>query len=283
MISGFLRGAAAATVAALVLTACGGGGGSTGGGVSVFPTTSPPPPGQSTPYSCPSSATSFGVGSSGVASASAVHRMVRTHGPTLNAGRAVLAVTYADGRAPELVDVDGQDLATVRARLRAKPGVASVTQAQKRYALTRSATFTNDPFFEGAKGTSAPLYQTASTAGQWDMHVIELEHAFSYSLGSSAVKLAVIDTGEDVTQPDLAAAHVVRTGCFITDATGKTQSVGTFVTDPDGHGTDVSGIAGAAINNGFGFAGAGGAISLMLYRVFPTPNDSCNDPNSQDA
>lgn len=186
------------------------------------------------------------------------------------------------GRSVRFVPVGNDDPQILATKLRSIPGVISVTAAHRLYPQTRAATLTNDPYFDGAKGTAAPLYQTSSTGGQWDMHVIGLEHAFSYSAGSTAVKLAIIDTGEDVTHHEIAGADVVNTKCFITDATGKTQSVGTYVTDADGHGTDVTGIAAAASNNAYGFTGAAGHVGLMLYRVFPTPKDACNDPASTD-
>ena len=79
----------------------------------------------------------------------------------------------------------------------------------------------------------APLYQNASTGGQWDMHIVQLDYAFGYSqagngsgtananaLGSTSVKLAIIDTGEDVTHPELAKASIARTECFITNEAG---------------------------------------------------------------
>lgn len=310
MISRLVRSVAVAAVASLVLSACGGGGGGGTGsaGGNPVPTTSPPPPGQSTAFSCPSSASTLSAGSSaGAAMTTATRRMYRSPGASATNAN-LLAVTYnvnagADrvdreiegrastvgahagatiafggiGRAIRLVNAGSADSQAVRAKLQSIPGVVSVSETHRLYAQTRAATFTNDPYFKGASGTAAPLYQTASTGGQWDMHVIGLEHAFSYSEGSTSVKLAVIDTGEDVTQREIAGAHIVRTQCYITNASGTQQSVGPYVTDPDGHGTDVTGIAAATSNNGYGFAGAAGHVSLMLYRVFPTPNDTCND------
>jgi subtilisin family serine protease len=128
------------------------------------------------------------------------------------------------------------------------------------------------------------------------MHAVKLEYAFAYSqtgngstvavnagaLGSPSVKLAVIDTGEDSTHPEL-ASKVVYQRCFITNASGSAQSTSDFSTDPDGHGTDVSGIAAADTNNALGFTGDGGNISVYAYRVFPTPDDTCeSNPSSSD-
>ena len=125
------------------------------------------------------------------------------------------------------------------------------------------------------------------------MHAIRLEHAFAYSqagngsgvssskaLGSSAVKIAVIDTGEDSTHPEL-SKKIVYQKCFITNSSGA-QSTSNFATDLLGHGTDVSGLAAADTGNGFGFSGTGGNVVLYGYRVFPTPDDNCANPNSPD-
>lgn len=187
------------------------------------------------------------------------------------------------GQKVRVVGVASGQLESAKAQLRSIPGVVAVSEVHRAYAQTRGATLTNDPYFAGFSGTAPPLYQTDDTGGQWDMHIVQLEHAFSYSEGSTSVKLAIIDTGEDVTHPDLAADDVVRSRCFITSADGSKQSTGTFVTDPDGHGTNVTGIAAAATNNSYGFAGDAGHVALMLYRVFPTPDDNCTNPNSSDS
>ncbi len=187
------------------------------------------------------------------------------------------------GRVVRVVRVENGNAESVKSQLRSLPGVIAVSDVHRVYPHTKGATLTNDPYFAGSTGTSAPLYQTSSTGGQWDMHVEQLEHAFSYGEGSTSVKLAIVDTGEDITHPDLAAANIVRTQCFISNANGSVQSTGSFVTDPDGHGTDVTGIAAAAIGNGYGFAGDAGHVGLMLYRVFPTPDDSCANPGSSET
>lgn len=195
-----------------------------------------------------------------------------------------------------VLHVDAANSAPLEASLRTVPGVVGVSRVHRLYPqrVTRGY-LTNDPYFDGTTGSLPPLYETAATPGQWDMHVVGLDYAFAYSqpnngsgivnagaLGSTSVRLAIIDTGEDVTHPDLAGASITRTACFITNAAGTAQSVGTYVTDPDGHGTDITGIAAASTNNGFGFTGDAGNVSLMLYRVFPTPDNNCNTPGTTD-
>ncbi len=186
--------------------------------------------------------------------------------------------------------------------LRAQTGVLSVTPTgQKRYRLTSTALLVNNNYFPGFTGaTTPPFYEAAAIPGQWDMHAIRMEYVFGYSnntnstrsahaaaLGTHSVKLAVIDTGQDTLHPDL-ASNIVYQKCFITNEAGTSQSTSNVSTDPQGHGTDVTGIAGDVTNpsgsnpNDLGFAGAGGNVGLMAYRVFPTPDDNCGNPNSTD-
>ncbi|MBC5815463.1 MAG: S8 family serine peptidase, partial [Candidatus Eremiobacteraeota bacterium] len=164
-----------------------------------------------------------------------------------------------------------------------------------RYSMTSNPYFTNDPYFNGHNTTpvgqpGAPDYAGSAYPGQWDMHIMGLENVFGYSqagnvvpatanaLGNANIKVAVIDTGMDVTLPDLGpASRVLRTQCYITPNTGaqtNTQNVADF----DGHGTNVTGIAAAQTGNGFGFVGTGGNVGLLLYRIFPK-----GGPNSDSA
>jgi hypothetical protein len=217
------------------------------------------------------------------------------------------------GTATRLLSVPVQSMASIEASLRTKPGVVSVAVAgYHRYAQTITKPyFTNDPYFTGFahpiadpnSGSSAvppatyevgPYEESASVPGQWNMHAIGLEDAFAYSqenngstvvngkaLGSSSVKIAVIDIGEDTTHPEL-RSKIAYQKCFITNPSGL-QSSSNFTTDEDGHGTDVSGIAGAQTNNALGFAGSGGLTSIYAYRIGPTPDDNCTNPQTTDS
>ena len=217
------------------------------------------------------------------------------------------------GTATRLLAVPAQNMASVEASLRAQPGVQSVAVAgYHRYAQTIAKPyFTNDPYFTGFahpiadpdSGSSAippatfevgPYEEGPSVPGQWNMHAIGLEDAFAYSqenngstvvngkaLGSSSVRIAVIDIGEDATHPEL-RSKIVYQKCFITNPTGV-QSSSNYTTDEDGHGTDVSGIAGAQTNNALGFAGSGGLTSIYAYRIGPTPDDNCTNSQTTDS
>jgi subtilisin family serine protease len=200
---------------------------------------------------------------------------------------------------------------SVESSLRLQAGVRAVgLTGARRYATSVNAPyFPNDPYFTGFSTTVAPtsgaavpaptfeigpLEESADVPGQWDMHATRLEYAFAYSqsgngsgitnsaaLGSSSVKIATIDTGQDTTHPEL-ASKIVYQRCFITNGSGV-QSTSNFTTDEDGHGTDTAGIAGEATGNGLGFTAAGGNVVLYGYRVFPTPDDNCTNTSSTDA
>jgi subtilisin family serine protease len=233
----------------------------------------------------------------------------------LAGGSMVRSFTFArTGKVIHVLSVPAQQMSAIASTLRSQPGVESVdATGGRRYATTVNAPYyPNDPYFSGftqaqnatagnpsaanpASSTYrvAPFDESSVVPGQWDMHAIKLEDALAYSqtgngsgivnanaLGSSSIKLAIIDTGEDSTHPEL-AGKIARQRCFITDPNGN-QSTSSFETDPLGHGTDVTGIAAADSNNALGFSGAGGQTSIYAYRVFPTPDDTCASDTSTD-
>jgi subtilisin family serine protease len=75
---------------------------------------------------------------------------------------------------------------------------------------------------------------------------------------AAGVKIAVIDTGADVTAPDLAAKAPETYNIF----DGSTD-----VRDFHGHGTFVASIAGGSVSNGEGIAGFGGDAQLLLIQT----------------
>ncbi len=302
---------AAFAVSALSLTACGGGGGggsSPGGSGAVPPVTqtSAPAPAPGTQSAdCPSSGPAAASAASGIGTQS-VRR-----GPTSDTGAdryvpGVITVTYAsddagrdientarvmNARTAELrleslglrvrvLTVAPSQVAQTIARLQHKPGVRSVEQTQYRHML--SAVNVNDPYYVGF-GTRQPYFETASIPGQWDMHAIDVATAWGYYSHIPAVgaPIAVIDTGVDVTHPDL-ANKISRQMCFVTYPSTAAQTTGPYAVDSDGHGTNVAGIADADTDNGFGFAGVAFDAPLLAYRIFPTtPSGGCVDSNSK--
>ncbi|HTV74112.1 MAG TPA: S8 family serine peptidase [Candidatus Acidoferrales bacterium] len=203
------------------------------------------------------------------------------------------------GVVTHIIAVPATALAQTQSALQAQAGVRSVSLTSPRYPLTISTPYypPDPPYFNGfpaelgqpATYHVPPYDETANVPGQWDLHAIQLEDAFGYSqsgngsgvvnanaLGSSTIKIAIIDTGEDATHPEL-QTKIVYQKCFVTDPSGS-QSTSSFATDLQGHGTNVTGIAASDINNpNFGFAGAGGNVVIYGYRVFPVPDDTCSD------
>ena len=208
----------------------------------------------------------------------------------------------ATGTRARIVAVAPERLPAVESALRAMPGVRSVERGGgRRFPLTVNARYypPND-YFDGFVDTTpagltpppAATYQTppysesADVPGQWEMHRIGLDFAFDYSQagngsavgtvpgaqGSPTETIAIVDTGVDSTHPSL-AGRIASEACFITDPSGK-QSTSSFSLDPDGHGTDVAGIAAASLGTG-PFLGAGGLAKILAYRVDPTPDDAC--------
>ena len=206
------------------------------------------------------------------------------------------------GKTIHVLGVSPAQSATAIATLRSQPGVLSVTQTERRVALTSQPLIVNNHYFGGFSPYNIPpYYEGPASPGQWDMHAIGMEYVFGYSqntnttgsahvgaLGSHSIKIAMIDTGQDTLHPDL-AANIVYQKCFITNESGSSQSTSNFSNDPWGHGTDTTGIAAAVTNPSSipsttnGFAGAGGNLGIMAYRIFPTPDDSCegNNPDNQ--
>lgn len=155
--------------------------------------------------------------------------------------------------------------------------VKSATRSVERRLQSTTPATLNDPFYNGfAPANVPPFYEAASTPGQWDMHVVCAANAWGYgnanttgttfpgALGGN-VKIAIVDTGADLTHPDLAGrvvyAESVLNGIVTPGVAG--------MHDNDGHGTDVAGIAAASGNNNFGFSGVAYAAPLMIFKVFP--------------
>lgn len=296
------------TLAGIVsLSACGGG---SGGGTPPTPTPAPsstPTTAPSTPLAvCTTSGAPQSIARSSMAE-SLPRRMYRG-GPAVSQASGVIEVTYDRttflharpeigakrtldfprmNRVIQIVHVDpSQEQATID-RLRSSPFVKSVSVAAYRrlQSTTASSAFTNDPFFKGFSPANVPpLYQDANTGGQWDNHVICAANAWAYgkpnstgrtfpvALGGTA-PIAIIDTGADLTHPELANVTITETVL-----NGVVTSSGMH--DNDGHGTDVAGIAAAAGNNSFGFAGVAYAAPLQIYKVFPDPPAAGCPPTS---
>jgi subtilisin family serine protease len=92
----------------------------------------------------------------------------------------------------------------------------------------------------------------------WGLQRISMPSAWNITTGSTAVRVAVIDTGITPGHEDL-AANTVAGHDFVT---GDNDPA-----DGNGHGTHVSGTIGAVGNNGVGVTGVNWRVSLMPLRV----------------
>ncbi len=180
--------------------------------------------------------------------ASALHQSGRSVADAIHAvGRVGSELPTTNPDPLTVIDVPaGTTAAAFTQTLQARPDVAAVYPVHKRYALSRAASNANDSHFK--------------LPDQWYLFADGFPYAWSYAQGSNAT-IAVIDTGVDLTNSDI-ASQVIFSESVFNGAKTATE------TDQDGHGTNVAGIAGAAANNGVGFAGGGYNTKLIAIGIF---------------
>jgi subtilisin family serine protease len=114
---------------------------------------------------------------------------------------------------------------------------------------------TNDQYYSYEWG----LNNTGQYNGTNDAD-IDAPEAWLYTMGSSYIKIAVIDEGVDLTHPDL--YDNLLTGY---DETGNNS--GGAPQGNDAHGTNVAGIIGAINNNSIGITGVAPNCSIVPIRI----------------
>ncbi len=125
--------------------------------------------------------------------------------------------------------------------------------------LTSACVVPNDPGFvdqwylENDRATVQP--QGGGVLGD----DIDAPLAWALDKGSSSVRLAIVDTGVDLTQPDLQGRII---------ASSTIAANGDDVSDRIGHGTAVAGVAAAIPDNGIGIAGVAYRVSLLNVKVY---------------
>jgi subtilisin family serine protease len=193
---------------------------------------------------------------------------------------AVLPGTAADGPpfAPGVVLIQLEaDAATVRSAaelLASFPGARNIealtTQAGAyRIAvdpgseIDSAAQWMQDPGVRVAEPdylfyTTATPNDTLYTRYQWNLRHIRADQGWDRTAGSSEITIAIVDTGVDLTHPDL-VDKVVAGYDWVNDDTDPA--------DDQGHGTHVASIAAASSNNGQGIAGVAWGAHIMPIKV----------------
>lgn len=113
-----------------------------------------------------------------------------------------------------------------------------------------------------------PLYKAASDPitglGQWGIRTAKVDQAWDRVRASSAITVAVIDSGVDATHPDLQGV-LLPGGTFVTG--GSSQCAEGETRDDNSHGTHMAGIIGANANNAQGVAGVAFGVRVLPVKA----------------
>jgi len=110
----------------------------------------------------------------------------------------------------------------------------------------------------------------------WNMVKINAPQAWATSTGAN-VRVGIVDTGVDVSHPDLAGRVAALVTC--NDDSGDPTHCTNGGQDIEGHGTHVSGIIAADKDNGIGVVGVAPSARLYVANAFHNdPNDSNCQP-----
>jgi subtilisin family serine protease len=133
---------------------------------------------------------------------------------------------------------------------------------------TPTSVIPNDPYFAlqwGHKNTGNVIpFGGGSAIGLPGMDAKILE-AWNITRGNAAVIVAIIDSGLEIGHPDIDYTRIIRPFNFIHNDS--------IVTDPIGHGTLVTGIIAATVNNNQGMAGVDQNCKIMPLQVNPSDSN----------
>lgn len=115
-----------------------------------------------------------------------------------------------------------------------------------------------------------PVSLNDTRAGeQWALERIGATCAWDYTRGSSSVTVAVVDSGVDLTHPDLVGRLRPDGYDFVDDDPDPS--------DENGHGTHVSGIIAATLDNAEGIRGLAPNVQILPVRVMNAEGWGTND------
>ncbi len=119
------------------------------------------------------------------------------------------------------------------------------------------ASFTpNDPYYP-----TDPI----TGLGEWGLRKARVNAAWDVERGNPSLTIATVDTGIDLTHPDL--VNAVVPGTRILTSQDASCPAGTTELDDNGHGTHVAGIAAASGNDGVGIAGTAFGVHVMAIKA----------------
>ncbi|HEX2697548.1 MAG TPA: S8 family serine peptidase, partial [Anaerolineales bacterium] len=121
-------------------------------------------------------------------------------------------------------------------------GCSEIARADPNYLVEMTDVIPNDPGF----------------ANQYGLINIRAPQGWQINRGSAGVTIAIVDTGIEMSHPDL-APKLVAGHDFVNNDNNPD--------DDNGHGTHVAGIAAASTNNGSGVAGVSWGARLMPVKV----------------
>lgn len=138
-----------------------------------------------------------------------------------------------------------------------RPVLTSLAAAFLTCALVSPANATTDP----------------GRSQQWGLTKIHADQAWTKAKGAG-ITIAIVDTGIDLTHPDLKAHIASHYDC----TSGSCVGGATAGNDDNGHGSHVAGIAAAVTGNGIGVAGVAPSAKLMAVKVLDSKgNGRCSD------
>ena len=149
----------------------------------------------------------------------------------------------------------GTDTKQLRMAMANDPHIESVSLVPVRYLMARKRTA------KPAKPPATPALSPPSANTLWNLAKIKWREAIAGGLGlASAVRVAVLDTGIDLTHPDLPGAEITYVHEYPNGPSASDQDV-------VGHGTHVSGTIRALIDNQLGINGIT-TCKLSVYKIF---------------
>ncbi len=216
------------------------------------------------------------LGADGATRAAALAAISRAGGRVVSENPAVAAYTVEAGAGFETAAATQTALAgTVRDRVIGRaPGGPARIDPNTEPAAARAARAAKIKLGQ-ARTRAVPAATAAEPLSglQWDMKMIKADQANKTNKGSRKVKVGIIDSGIDSTNPDLAPnVDLGLSRNFVTDIpaidgpcefAGCVDPVGH---DDSGHGTHVAGTVAAAAN-GVGVAGVAPNVTLVEVRA----------------